>query len=179
MTWRDQPGCSDSLETIKCASAYRIGSKRYDYVPNDIETFDEMRADLRGVSGLARERIKSGEWKKLPAKARAYLKAIAELTAAKLTGMLRSGLRGSERFSVSATARPSELEAMAFPARGTSASSMDGTGAGQAVEICRGWRASHGRGIRRRSSSRPSTGLNILTLYAFSVEKLELAPMPS
>ncbi len=75
----------DSLETIKVCIGYRIGATRYDYVPNDIELFAKcapIYAEFRGWRAPTHEARK---WKDLPAKAREYLKAIAELSGAKLT----------------------------------------------------------------------------------------------
>ena len=74
----------DSLETIKVCIGYRIGSKRYDYVPNDIETLTKCAPIYAEFPGWRTETHKIRAWKKLPARARAYLKAIAELTEAKL-----------------------------------------------------------------------------------------------
>src|SRR5258708_1930405 len=74
----------DSLETIKVCIGYRIGSKRYDYVPNDIETLTKCEPVYAEFPGWLTETHKIRAWKKLPVKARAYLKAIAELTGAKL-----------------------------------------------------------------------------------------------
>jgi adenylosuccinate synthase len=74
----------DSLETIKVCIGYRIGSKRYDYVPNDVETLTKCAPIYAEFPGWRTETHKIRTWKKLPASARAYLKAIAELTEAKL-----------------------------------------------------------------------------------------------
>ena len=50
-------------------------------MPNDVEVLAQMRAGLCRVSRLAHaDRQGAARWKELPAKARAYLKAIAELT---------------------------------------------------------------------------------------------------
>lgn len=75
----------DTLETIKVCIGYRCGSTRYDYVPNDIETFSKCLPVYAEFPGWKTPTDEVREWKRLPAKARAYLKAIAELTGAKLT----------------------------------------------------------------------------------------------
>jgi adenylosuccinate synthase len=75
----------DSLESIKVCIGYKIGAKRYDYVPNDIEVFGDCKPIYAEFEGWRAETHEARTWKQLPAKARAYLKAIAELTGAKLT----------------------------------------------------------------------------------------------
>jgi adenylosuccinate synthase len=74
----------DSLETIKVCIGYRIGSKRYDYVPNDIDVFADCKPIYAEFPGWRTPTHKVRQWKKLPAKARSYLKAIAELSGARL-----------------------------------------------------------------------------------------------
>ncbi len=75
----------DTLETIKVCIGYRIGKTRYDYVPNDIATLAKCEPIYAEFPGWRTPTHEIRDWKKLPAKARAYLKAIAELTGAKLT----------------------------------------------------------------------------------------------
>ncbi|HXD00623.1 MAG TPA: adenylosuccinate synthase [Verrucomicrobiae bacterium] len=75
----------DGLETIKVCIGYRIGSKRYDYMPNDIAVLAQCEPVYADFPGWLTPTNRVREWKKLPSKARAYLKAIAELTGAKLT----------------------------------------------------------------------------------------------
>jgi adenylosuccinate synthase len=74
----------DTVETIKVCIGYRIGSTRYDYVPNDIELFAQCVPVYAEFAGWLRETHNMRCWKDLPQKARAYLKAIAELSGAKL-----------------------------------------------------------------------------------------------
>jgi len=75
----------DTLDTIKVCVAYRVGAKKYDYVPNDIETLAQCQPIYVEFSGWKTDTSKARKWNDLPAKARSYLKAIAELTGAKLT----------------------------------------------------------------------------------------------
>ncbi|MBI3853344.1 MAG: adenylosuccinate synthase [Verrucomicrobia bacterium] len=75
----------DSLETIKVCVGYRIGSKRYEYVPSDIDLFSRCEPVYVEFPGWRTSTSKIRKWKDLPAKARSYLKAIAELSGAKLT----------------------------------------------------------------------------------------------
>ena len=74
----------DTVETIKVCVAYRHGKKRYDYVPNDAQVLGECEPVYVEFSGWKTPTHKAKTWKQLPPKARAYLKAIAELTGAKL-----------------------------------------------------------------------------------------------
>ncbi|HEX7860722.1 MAG TPA: adenylosuccinate synthase [Verrucomicrobiae bacterium] len=75
----------DTLDTIKVCTAYRCGSKMYDYIPNDIETFSKCQPVYTDFPGwkVPTHEIKS--WKQMPPKAKSYLKAICDLTGAKLT----------------------------------------------------------------------------------------------
>jgi adenylosuccinate synthase len=74
----------DSLDTIKVCIAYRVGGKRYDYVPNDAEVLARCQPVYAEFPGWQTPTDKARKWKDLPAKARSYLKAIAELTDANL-----------------------------------------------------------------------------------------------
>src|SRR5216110_91204 len=74
----------DSLETIKACVGYRVGTTRYDYVPNDIEALSKCQPVCVEFPGWQTATDKARGWKELPAKARSYLKAIAELTGARL-----------------------------------------------------------------------------------------------
>jgi adenylosuccinate synthase len=74
----------DTLETIKVGIAYRCDGKRFDYVPNDGEILARCEPVYAEFPGWRTPTHKARKWKDLPARARAYLKAIAELTDAKL-----------------------------------------------------------------------------------------------
>ncbi len=75
----------DTLETIKVCIGYKLGATRYDYIPNDIETLAKCVPIYAEFPGWRVPTHEVRDWKKMPAKAKAYLKAIAELTGAKLT----------------------------------------------------------------------------------------------
>jgi len=75
----------DTLETIKVCIAYRDGKKRYDYIPNDIEVLARCQPVYAEFEGWQQPLDKIRHWNKMPAKAKAYLKAIAELTGARLS----------------------------------------------------------------------------------------------
>jgi len=74
----------DTVETIKVCVAYRHGKTRYDFVPNDAQTLAECAPVYAEFAGWRKPTDRARSWKQLPPKARAYLKAIAELTGAKL-----------------------------------------------------------------------------------------------
>jgi adenylosuccinate synthase len=74
----------DTLESIKVCTGYRCGSKLYDYIPNDIETFSKCQPVYAEFPGWKTPTHEVKSWKQMPPKARAYLKAISELTGAKL-----------------------------------------------------------------------------------------------
>jgi adenylosuccinate synthase len=74
----------DTLETIKVCVGYRCGSTKFDHIPNDIETFSKCEPRYIAFPGWHTPTHEISEWKKLPAKARTYLKAIAELTGGRL-----------------------------------------------------------------------------------------------
>ncbi len=74
----------DTVETIKVCVAYRHGKARYDFVPNDAEVLSECEPIYAEFEGWRTPTSKVRKWKQLPPKARTYLKAIADLTGAKL-----------------------------------------------------------------------------------------------
>jgi len=74
----------DTLEVVRACVGYRIGTRRYDYVPNDIELLSKCQPIYAEFPGWRTPTHEVREWKKLPARTRAYLKAIADLTGARL-----------------------------------------------------------------------------------------------
>ena len=74
----------DTLDTIKVCIAYRHGRKRCDYVPTDAEVLAECEPIYAEFEGWRAPTAAAKTWKQLPAKARAYLKAIAQLSGARL-----------------------------------------------------------------------------------------------
>ena len=74
----------DTVETIKVCIGYRIGKTRYDYVPADVEVLSQCEPVYAEFEGWRAPTSKARKWKDLPAKAQAYLRAIAELSGAKL-----------------------------------------------------------------------------------------------
>ena len=74
----------DKLDVIRACVGYRIGTRRYDHVPNDIELLSKCQPIYAEFPGWQTPTHDIRHWKKLPSKARAYLKAIAELTGARI-----------------------------------------------------------------------------------------------
>src|SRR5438874_6040383 len=74
----------DSLDVIRVCVGYRVGTKQFDYMPNDIELLAKCEPIYKDFPGWKRPTHLARRWKELPAKARDYLKAIAELTGARL-----------------------------------------------------------------------------------------------
>jgi adenylosuccinate synthase len=74
----------DAVETIKVCVAYQHGKTRYDFVPNDAQVLAECKPIYVEFEGWRTPTNKARSWKDLPPKARTYLKAIAELSGAKL-----------------------------------------------------------------------------------------------
>lgn len=74
----------DSLENIKVCVGYRYNGKTLDYVPNDIEVLSKCEPVYADFEGWKTPTDKCKSWKELPKLAKIYLKAIAELTGARL-----------------------------------------------------------------------------------------------
>src|SRR6476659_1627270 len=75
----------DTLETIKVCIGYRCSKQKYDYVPNNIEVLSQCEPIYAEFPGWRTPTHEIRDWRKMPAKAKSYLKAISELTGAKLT----------------------------------------------------------------------------------------------
>ena len=75
----------DSLDVIRVCVGYRAGDKKFDYVPNDIELLSRCEPVYVEFPGWKSSTSKTRTWKQLPGRARAYLKALAELTGAELS----------------------------------------------------------------------------------------------
>ena len=74
----------DSLATIKVCTGYRCGDQKFDYIPNDIESFSNCVPVYEEFPGWQTPTTGITTWKKLPQKTRAYLKVICDLTGAKI-----------------------------------------------------------------------------------------------
>jgi adenylosuccinate synthase len=74
----------DTVETIKVCIGYRCGSEKYDYVPGDVEVLSKCEPVYAEFPGWKAPTTGAKAWKQLPAKTRSYLKALAELTGARL-----------------------------------------------------------------------------------------------
>ncbi len=74
----------DTVENIKVCVAYRHGKTQYDYMPNDAEILAACEPVYVEFEGWRTPTDKCRTFKQLPAKAREYLKAISDLTNARL-----------------------------------------------------------------------------------------------
>src|SRR5881394_1035699 len=74
----------DTLEVIKACVGYRIYTSRHNYVPNFIKLLRKCQPISAEFPACRTPPHGIRHWKKLPARARAYLKAITELTGARL-----------------------------------------------------------------------------------------------
>jgi len=74
----------DTMETVKVCIGYRRGKRRYDYVPSDTRLLAECEPVYAEFEGWRTPTGEARHWKELPAKARTYLKALAELSGARL-----------------------------------------------------------------------------------------------
>jgi adenylosuccinate synthase len=75
----------DTLDVIRVAISYRADGETLDFIPNDVEKLARCTPVYAEFQGWKTSTENVRDWKKLPAKARLYLKALAELTGAKLT----------------------------------------------------------------------------------------------
>ena len=74
----------DTLPVVKICTGYRLGSKKIDRVPNAMGKLAECKPIYQEFPGWECSTEKCRKWSDLPLKARKYLKAIAELSGAKL-----------------------------------------------------------------------------------------------
>jgi adenylosuccinate synthase len=74
----------DTLASIKVCVAYEAGGRRYEYIPSDASLLAECRPVYREFPGWTTPTSQAKRWEDLPAKAQDYLKAIAELSGARL-----------------------------------------------------------------------------------------------
>ena len=75
----------DNVASIKVCIGYRAGTQRLDYLPADIELLAKCEPVYAEFPGWMTSTTRCKKWGELPAKARSYLRALAELTAARLT----------------------------------------------------------------------------------------------
>jgi adenylosuccinate synthase len=74
----------DTVQRIKVCVAYRVGGKRYPYLPNEVDLLARCEPVYREFPGWMAPTSQARQWSNLPPKARDYLSAIADLTGARL-----------------------------------------------------------------------------------------------
>jgi len=72
----------DTVETLKVCVAYRVGGRQYDYVPSDAAVLAQCEPVYVELPGWRQSTSAVKRWKDMPARARAYLKALSDLTGA-------------------------------------------------------------------------------------------------
>jgi adenylosuccinate synthase len=80
----------DTLDVVRVCIGYRVGAKTFDYVPNDSELLARCQPVCVDFPGWKAPTGGARRWQALPARARAYLEAIAKFTGARL-GMVSVG----------------------------------------------------------------------------------------
>lgn len=75
----------DTLDVIKVCVAYKCDSQTYDYFPSDVNILAKVEPVYAEFEGWKTPTTGASKWKDLPANARKYLRAIAELSGAKLS----------------------------------------------------------------------------------------------
>jgi adenylosuccinate synthase len=73
----------DGLEKIKICTAYRYKGKTYSHFPKELEIFENCTPVYEEVDGWKESTLGVKEFRKLPAKARAYIRRLEELTGVK------------------------------------------------------------------------------------------------
>ena len=74
----------DTVESVKVCVAYRCGKTQYDFVPNDAQILAECQPVYVEFAGWRTPTDHCRTFKQLPTKAREYVKAISELSNARL-----------------------------------------------------------------------------------------------
>jgi adenylosuccinate synthase len=74
----------DGLDWIKVCTHYKLGRKRLEVPPADCRHLADCEPMYVEFEGWKKPTTEARKWSDLPAKAREYLKALAELTGAKL-----------------------------------------------------------------------------------------------
>lgn len=75
----------DTVDRIKVCVSYRVGNKRVDYMPNDIDLLARCIPVYREFPGWKSSTHEARQWGDLPQNARNYLKALADLTGVPLS----------------------------------------------------------------------------------------------
>jgi adenylosuccinate synthase len=74
----------DTLDTIKVCLGYRVGNEQLSYMPADVEVLAKCVPVYAEFPGWKTPITHCAKWKDLPLAARNYLRALSELTGAKL-----------------------------------------------------------------------------------------------
>ena len=75
----------DTMETIRVCTGYKIGKKKLEFPPTDLELLAQCVPVYQEFPGWKKDTTGARTWKDLPPKCRQYLEAIAKLTGARLS----------------------------------------------------------------------------------------------
>ena len=74
----------DTMEVIRVCVGYKIGRKKLEFPPTDLDALAECEPIYQDFPGWKKDTTAARTWKDLPPRCRQYLEAIAKLTGAKL-----------------------------------------------------------------------------------------------
>lgn len=89
----------DTIDVIKVCIGYKYDSKTYDYFPSDVNILAKVEPVYAEFEGWKTPTTGAKGWKDLPKKTREYLKAISDLTGAKI-GIISVGPERSQTIFV-------------------------------------------------------------------------------
>jgi adenylosuccinate synthase len=75
----------DTMEVIRVCTGYKIGRKKLEFPPTDLDRLAECEPVYQEFRGWQKDTSGARTWKDLPPRCRQYLQAIAELTGARLS----------------------------------------------------------------------------------------------
>jgi adenylosuccinate synthase len=74
----------DTMEVIRVCTGYKLGRKKVDFPPSDIELLAQCEPIYQDFPGWKKDTTGAKSWSDLPPRCRQYLQAIAKLSGAKL-----------------------------------------------------------------------------------------------
>jgi adenylosuccinate synthase len=75
----------DTMETVRVCTGYKIGRRKLEYPPTDLELLAQCEPVYEEFPGWKKDTTGARTWSDLPPRCRQYLQAIAKLTGAKLS----------------------------------------------------------------------------------------------
>jgi adenylosuccinate synthase len=90
----------DTLPQIKVCVAYKVGSRMYETVPNDIDVLERCTPVYQKFEGWQTPTKLAQDFDQLPKRARVYLQKLAQLSGAKLSLVSVGGPPGGDDISL-------------------------------------------------------------------------------